>query len=57
MKKNDNGVREKILKGMELTHRKLLKEKQRGSLYLVVSKNGKVVKVLSEEIDDSRNQK
>ena len=51
MTKKDNPVREKILKGMELTHKRLIQYKKERNLDLVVSKKGKVVKIPAKELD------
>ena len=42
MTKENNPIREKILKGMELTHKRLIKFKKDRNLDLVVSKEGKL---------------
>lgn len=42
MTKNNNHIREKILYGLELTHRKLIKTKKDRNFVLVISDNGKV---------------
>lgn len=41
--KEKNEIREKILKGLELAHKKLIQTKKDRNLDLVISKNGKVV--------------
>ena len=45
MTKKDNIIREKILKGLDLTHNKLIKSKKESNLDLVVSVNGKVIRL------------
>jgi hypothetical protein len=45
MTKKDNILREKILKGLDLTHSKLIKSKKERNLDLVVSVNGKVIRL------------
>jgi hypothetical protein len=45
MTKQDNTVRDKILKGMELVHKKLIKSKKDRNLCLVVSANGSIVRI------------
>ena len=43
MTKRDNAIRKKILKGLQLTHIKLIQFKKDRNLDLVVSDNGKVI--------------
>ncbi|MEN8227558.1 MAG: hypothetical protein ABFS38_05330 [Bacteroidota bacterium] len=50
MTKKDNPVREKILKGMELTHKRLIKYKKERNLDLIVSKDGKVVSIPAKDL-------
>jgi hypothetical protein len=50
MTKHDNTVRDKILKGMELVHKKLIKNKKDRNLCLVVSANGSVVRIQPKDI-------
>jgi hypothetical protein len=50
MTKKDNPVREKILKGMELTHKRLIKYKKDRNFDLVVSKDGKVVIIPAKDL-------
>ena len=50
MTKKDNLVREKILKGMELTYTKLIKSKKERNLDLIVSKKGKVVRIPAKDL-------
>lgn len=51
MTKQNNPVREKILKGMELTHKRLIQYKKERNLDLIVSREGKVVKIPAKEYD------
>lgn len=51
MTKQDNPVREKILKGLELTYIKLIKSKKERNLDLVISKDGKIVRIPAKEYD------
>ena len=48
--KNDNPIRKKILKGMELTHRRLIQYKKDRNLDLVIYDNGKVVKIPAKDL-------
>lgn len=48
--KKDNPIREKILKGMELTHRRLIQYKKDGNLDLVIYDSGKVVKIPAKDL-------
>lgn len=50
MTKKDNPVREKILKGMELTHKRLIKFKKDRNFDLIVSKDGKVVSIPAKDL-------
>lgn len=50
MTKKDNPVREKILKGLKLSHRKLIRYKKERNLDLVISDNGKVVRVPAKDL-------
>lgn len=51
MTTQDNPVREKILKGLELTYIRLIKSKKERNLDLVVSKDGKIVRIPAMEYD------
>ncbi len=51
MTRKDNLVREKILKGMELTYTRLIKFKKERNLDLVVSKKGKIVRIPAKDLD------
>ena len=51
MTKQDNPVREKILKGLELTYTRLIKSKKERNLDLVISKDGKIVRIPAKEYD------
>jgi len=48
--KENNPVREKILKGMELTHKRLIQYKKERNFDLVVSKDGKVVRIAAKDL-------
>ncbi|HPS84177.1 MAG TPA: hypothetical protein PLA88_07670 [Bacteroidales bacterium] len=50
MTKKDNDIREKILKGLELTYRKLIKSKKDRNLDLIISQNGKIIKIRAKDI-------
>ncbi len=43
---------EKIKKGLDLTFKKLLKEKRLKDQYFVFSENGKIIKVKARDIKD-----
>lgn len=51
MTRKDNLIREKIIKGMELTHKKLIRSKKERNLDLVVSKKGKIVRIPAKDFD------
>lgn len=50
MTSNDNTVRERIIKGLELTHERLIQAKKERNFDLVVSDNGKVVHVNPKDL-------
>jgi hypothetical protein len=50
MTKKDNSVRDKIIKGLELTHKKLIQSKKDRKLVIVVSENGKIVYLNPENL-------
>ena len=49
MTKKDNSIREKILKGLELTHNRLIRAKMERNFCLIVSDHGKVVKIKAKD--------
>lgn len=51
MTKKDNILREKIIKGMELTHKKLIRFKKERNLDLIVSDQGRIVRIHAHELD------
>ena len=50
MTKKDNPIREKILKGLEISHERLIKSKKDRNLDLVISDNGKVVRIPAKDL-------
>jgi hypothetical protein len=50
MTKKDNLIRAKIIKGLEIVHKKLIQAKKARNLDLVVSDNGKVVHILPQDL-------
>jgi len=50
MTKENNPIRGKILKGMELTHKRLIKYKKERNFDLIVSKDGKVVRIPAKDL-------
>jgi hypothetical protein len=50
MTKKDNLIRAKIIKGLEITHKKLIKSKKDRNLDLVVSDNDKIVHIHSKDL-------
>ena len=48
--KGNNPIREKIIKGLELTHRKLIQHKKARNLELVISVNGKIIHIRPEDL-------
>ncbi len=51
MTKKDNVVREKILRGMELTYVKLIKSKKERNLDLIISKEGEIVRIPAKDFE------
>jgi len=51
MTKKDNPVREKIIKGMELTHKRLIKFKKERNLDLIIYDKGRVVKISARDFE------
>jgi hypothetical protein len=50
MTKKDNTIRDKIIRGLELTHKKLIQSKKDRNLDIVVSDNGKIVRVHAKDL-------
>lgn len=50
MTKKDNIIRDKIIKGLELTHKRLIQSKKDRNLDLVVSDKGKIIRIKSEDL-------
>ena len=50
MTKNDNNIREKIIKGLKLTHKRLIQYKKDRNLDLVISDNGKVIRIRPKDL-------
>ncbi len=50
MTKKDNSIREKILKGLELTHKRLIQSKKDKNLDLVISDNGRIIRLHSKNL-------
>lgn len=50
MTKDNNSIRDKIIKGMELTHQKLIRSKKERNLDLVISDKGKVIRVKARNL-------
>lgn len=50
MTKKDNTIRDKIIKGLELTHKKLIQSKKDRNLDLVVSDRGKVIRIHAKDL-------
>jgi hypothetical protein len=50
MTKRDNTIRDKILRGLELTHKRLIQSKKDRNLDLVISDNGKIVRVQPKDL-------
>jgi hypothetical protein len=50
MTKKDNTVRDKIIKGLELTHKRLIQSKKDRNLDLVVSENGRIIRIHARDL-------
>jgi hypothetical protein len=50
MTKKDNTVRDKIIKGLELTHKRLIQSKKDRNLDLVVSENGRIIRIHAKDL-------
>ncbi len=50
MKIKYNPVREKVLKGMDLTRKNLLKNKKEKNMQLIISYNGKIIRIRPEDL-------
>jgi hypothetical protein len=50
MIKKNNPIREKIIKGLELTHKKLIQTKKARNLDLIISDKGKIVRIKSKDL-------
>jgi len=50
MTQRDNPVREKILKGREISYKKLIQTKKARNFDLVISDNGKVVRIPAKDL-------
>ena len=50
MTKKDNPLREKILRGLQISHKRLIKSKKDRNLDLVISDNGKVIRVPAKDL-------
>ncbi len=46
----NNPIREKIIKGMKLTHQRLIEEKKAKNTDLIISENGKVVRINAKDL-------
>jgi hypothetical protein len=50
MNNNTNTLKEKILKGLELTHKRLIQSKKDRNQYLVVSEHGKILRLKAKDL-------
>ena len=50
MTRKNNPVREKILKGLQISHKRLIRSKKERNLDLVISDNGKVVRIPAKDL-------
>jgi|ABPR01.1.fsa_nt_gi hypothetical protein len=50
MTKNDNQIREKIIQGIDLAHKRLIKEKKARNLDLIISDKGKITRISANNL-------
>jgi hypothetical protein len=50
MTEKDNIIREKILLGLELTHKRLIQTKKERNWDLIISDNGKIIKIKAKDL-------
>jgi hypothetical protein len=50
--KLSENIRKKILIGLELSYKKLVKSKKDKNLNLIISKNGKIIEINPNDIND-----
>jgi len=48
--KSNNSIREKILKGLDLTHKRSIQSKKDHNLDIVISDHGKIVRLLAKDL-------
>ena len=46
----NNILKDKIIKGLELTHKRLIQSKKERNQKMVISKNGKIIKIEPSEL-------
>ena len=47
----ENEIKEKVLEGLNLTYKRLVQSKKERNLELVVSQNGKIVRINPQELE------
>lgn len=47
----ENEIKEKVLEGLNLTYKRLVQSKKERNLELVVSQNGKIVRIKPQEVE------
>ena len=50
MTSKDNQIRDKVIKGLALVHKRLIQLKKERNLDLVISENGKVVRLRAKDL-------
>ena len=50
MTRKDNTLRDKIIKGLEMTHLRLIQSKKDRNLDLIISDNGKVIRIKAKDL-------
>ena len=46
----ENEIKDKVLEGLDLSYKRLLKNKKERNFDLVISQNGKIIRIKPEEI-------
>ena len=50
MENKQNTVREKILEGLQLTHKRLIRTKKINNQDLIISRNGKIIRIHGKDL-------
>lgn len=47
----ENEIKEKVLEGLNLTYKRLVQSKKERNLDLIISQNGKIVRIKPQEVE------